>query len=133
MRRLLPLLALCSPLTAADGDGGLVYQPLVPPWPLYYYWVPAVLPPNAGAGYGAGSILHISEQQFKNGHVTSRSFKNEDQPSSSSVPAEEFSECSGDTSDSFHNYFTEDLEKENNISLSDYRGNVLLVVNLASF
>jgi len=100
MRRLLPLLALCSPLTAADGDG---------------------------------SILHISEQQFKNGHVTSRSFKNEDQPSSSSVPAEEFSECSGDTSDSFHNYFTEDLEKENNISLSDYRGNVLLVVNLASF
>jgi len=100
MRRLLPLLALCSPLSAVDGDG---------------------------------SILHISEQQFRNGHVTSRSFKNEEKSSSKSVPAEEFSECSGDTSDSFHNYYTEDLEKENNISLSDYRGNVLLVVNLASF
>jgi len=57
----------------------------------------------------------------------------EDKSSSKSVPAEEFTECSGDTSDSFHNYVTEDLEKENNISLSDYKGNVLLVVNLASF
>jgi len=49
------------------------------------------------------------------------------------VPAKNFKKCRSDDSDSLYNYFSQDIEKQNNISLADYEGNVTLVVNLASF
>ena len=47
---------------------------------------------------------------------------------------EEFRDCRrGEGTQSLHQFTTEDIEKQHNVSLSDYRGQVLLVVNLASF
>jgi len=85
---------------------------------------------------GEGVIPHISEKNIKDGRIPSmparddRAFGDDD---SSPVPPENFKKCRMDTSDSLYNYFSEDIEKKNNISLADYEGNVTLVVNLASF
>lgn len=52
-----------------------------------------------------------------------------------SIEEEEFKDCKEGTSgaESLHQFTTEDIEKANNVSLSQYQGQVLLVVNLASF
>merc|ERR1712112_257124 len=53
---------------------------------------------------------------------------------SDSILEEEFRDCRrGEGTHSLHQFTTEDIEKQHNVSLSDYRGQVLLVVNLASF
>jgi len=85
--------------------------------------------------FGEGVIPHISERNFKDGKFGSmsrddRAFGDDE---SSPVPAENFKKCRMDTSDNLYNYFSEDIEKKNNVSLADYEGNVTLVVNLASF
>jgi len=51
------------------------------------------------------------------------------------VAADKHQACSRVLEDttSLHNFITEDIEKTQNVSLSDYSGQVLLVVNLASF
>merc|ERR1712121_51766 len=51
------------------------------------------------------------------------------------VAADKHQACSTVMEDttSLHNFITEDIEKIQNISMSDYSGQVLLVVNLASF
>jgi len=84
---------------------------------------------------GNGVIPHISERNIKDGKIIptardERAFGDDD---SSPVPPENFKKCRMDTTDSLYNYFSEDIEKKNNISLGDYEGNVTLVVNLASF
>jgi len=53
---------------------------------------------------------------------------------SDNILEEEFTDCRrGEGTQSLHQFTTEDIEKQHNVSLSDYRGQVLLVVNLASF
>jgi len=49
------------------------------------------------------------------------------------VTEEEYTMCSGNTSDSLHNYWSMDLQNKTKISLAEYKDNVVLVVNLASF
>jgi len=106
MRGFLPLVALCSPLYSSVGGQG---------------------------------IPHISERQVRNGRLaTSLSAQSgqeevDDCKEEAMVGEEEYTVCSGNTSDSLHNYWSEDLEKSRNISLAEYKDNVLLVVNLASF
>lgn len=52
---------------------------------------------------------------------------------SCAVPARNFRQCREDATDSLFNYAAENIEKTENISLSEYKGNITLVVNLASF
>jgi len=51
------------------------------------------------------------------------------------VPTEQFTDCQPGCGDlaSLHQFHSEDVEKQQNISLADYQGQVVLVVNLASF
>jgi len=51
------------------------------------------------------------------------------------VPTEQFTDCQPGCGDlaSLHQFHSEDVEKQKNISLADYQGQVVLVVNLASF
>jgi len=52
----------------------------------------------------------------------------------SHLEEEKFKDCRGGyEGESLHGFTTEDIEKKNNVSLSEYAGQVLLVVNLASF
>jgi len=55
-----------------------------------------------------------------------------------SIEEEEYRDCRTreagvEMEKSLHQFTTEDIEKQNNVSLADYKGQVLLVVNLASF
>jgi hypothetical protein len=52
---------------------------------------------------------------------------------SSSVPEKNYRNCRIENTDDLFKYNSLDIEKDNNISLSNYQGNVSLVVNLASF
>jgi len=87
---------------------------------------------------GQGIVPHISEKQFNEGRFEVSSSNREhrgleDLEDSSTVPSNNYKKCRLDTADSLYNYFSEDIEKENNVSMSTYEGNVTLVVNLASF
>jgi len=53
--------------------------------------------------------------------------------SHSPVPHENYRKCRMDTTDSLYNYYSEDIEKKNNISMREYEGKVTLIVNVASF
>jgi len=84
-----------------------------------------------------GQIPHISEADIHDGIIdtsvrVSKAFGG-DGLEEGSVPEKNYRNCRIDTSDNLYNYSSLDIEKQNNISLSSYQGNVSLVVNLASF
>eukprot|EP00088_Acartia_fossae_P028607 TRINITY_DN29413_c0_g1_i1.p1 TRINITY_DN29413_c0_g1~~TRINITY_DN29413_c0_g1_i1.p1 ORF type:complete len:101 (-),score=20.56 TRINITY_DN29413_c0_g1_i1:56-358(-) len=82
-----------------------------------------------------GGVPHISEVDIHDGviQITTRISKSFGDDANSSVPEKNYRNCRVDPSDNLYKYSSLDIEKENNISLSDYQGNVSLVVNLASF
>jgi len=84
-------------------------------------------------------VPHVSESDFHDGnyqllprHEKSLSDEAAEDKGFQAVPQENFRLCrSGE--DSLFNYHSENLDKSANISLAQYKGNVSLVVNLASF
>jgi len=69
------------------------------------------------------------EQQHKARKIT----RQDRQFESNGLSPDDFNVCRRDTSDSLFNYSSRDVEKENTISLADYKGNVTLVVNVATY
>jgi glutathione peroxidase len=80
-------------------------------------------------------IPHISEVDIHDGiiEINTRISKAFGDEANSSVPTKNYRNCRIDTTDNLFKYTSLDIEKENNVSLSNYQGNVSLVVNLASF
>lgn len=80
-------------------------------------------------------VPHISEVDIHDGmiEIKTRISKSFGDDNSSSVPEKNYRNCRIENTDNLFKYNSLDIEKENNISLSNYQGNVSLVVNLASF
>jgi glutathione peroxidase len=84
---------------------------------------------------GQLGVPHISEVDIHDGviQISTRIQKSFGDEANSSLPEKNYKNCRLDDSQNLYEYSSLDIEKQNNISLGDYKGNVSLVVNLASF
>jgi len=89
-------------------------------------------------GQDAGQIKHVTEGDEYNTYLNQKDRQSKSAKGlCSTVPENKYKDCDAAPLDngSFYDFHSEDIHKINNVSFShpDYVGQVLLVVNLASF